>query len=55
MARKRRPFMVAGEALELSAPGLNILRGEAYWLASKDAGPVVTCRARSACIMSSPL
>jgi hypothetical protein len=37
MARKRRPFKVAGETVELSAPGLNLIRSEPYWLPSKAA------------------
>jgi hypothetical protein len=37
MPRKRRPFIINGEPVELDAPGLKIVRGEPYWLPTKAA------------------
>ena len=37
MPRKRRPFVINGEPVNLNAPGLKIVRGEPYWLPTKSA------------------
>jgi hypothetical protein len=36
MGRKRKPFIVGGQEVEINAPGLNVVRGEElYWCASR--------------------
>jgi len=37
MARRRRPFIINGETVELFAPGLNLIRAEPYWIPTRPA------------------